>query len=125
VNDESTPRGAFESPAKATTSTLAHHSSASPGPRIDGFVSVNASFREPWTVTENHRVDRLLQEIAYAPSGTHVTITVKARQHVPVMSVEYLRDNGRHLGSITIACSDPDTIARWVNAFRGQGGWDV
>lgn len=107
------------------TSNTSLREPTSPGPRIDGFVSVNASSREPWTVTENHRVDRLLKEIAYAPSGTHVTITVKARQHVPVMAVEYLRDNGRHLGSITIACSDPDTISRWVNAFRGQGGWGV
>jgi len=29
------------------------------------------------------------------------------------------------LGKITVQCSDPDTISRWVNAFRGQGGWTV
>jgi len=89
-------------------------------PRVDGIVFVNASSREPWSIADNHRVDRLIEEISYAPAGMHVTITVKARQHVPVMAVEYLRDNGRHLGSLTIACSDPDTIARWVAAFRGD-----
>ncbi len=87
------------------------------GPVIGGRVVVNARWAREWSFKDDDRVDRVIKELEWAPAGAHVTIVVAARQLVPV-ALDYLREHASHLGAITVECSDPETVARWVRGLR-------
>lgn len=87
--------------------------------RITGTVRLDlASLDVGSTFGDTHAVERLIQEAAYAPPGADIVFVVKRRQYAPQWALDYLRSEGQHLGSITVECSDPDTITRWVAQLR-------
>lgn len=75
------------------------------------------------TQLENDRIGRALQAICSAPAGADVVVIVAPRQFVPYES-EYVREFGRHIGRLTIECSDPETITNWTTCLReGHPQW--
>ena len=70
--------------------------------------------------SDAHEMGRQLQMLAYGPRGSDVVIHVAPRQMPTSLGVAYLRQEGRGLRSVTVDCSDPDTIRGWVRALRGM-----
>jgi len=59
-----------------------------------------------------------MQAATVAPAGADVTLIVRPGQFGPAWALAYLIENGKHLGSITVECDDPDTIRRWVTELQ-------
>lgn len=84
--------------------------------RIGGTVRVDLQ------IDDEHLIDRRIREAADAPAGADVILLVRSRQFPPPWSIRELCREGRHLGSITVQCSDPATISTWVRLMRGGAG---
>lgn len=85
---------------------------------VRGRVVVDAMTTEKWTsFEEDDRISQLVKSAAYAPAGADVEIRVASRQ-MPSFALDYLREHGQHLGSLTIVAPDGETITRWVRALR-------
>ena len=80
--------------------------------RIGGTVTVDLQNVNPFTVA------RRMKNAAEAPRGAEVTFLVGPGQQPPVSATHYVREYGRSLGSVTVSCSDPATVRRWVDALR-------
>jgi len=108
-----TPRQASATIVQSTRPDVKHAT----GPLIGGTVRVDLRkfTREAWNFSRDHEYDRAVTDLTYAPAGAAVVLVVSPRAYLPTA---YLREHGQHLGSITVECSDPDTIARWVDALR-------
>lgn len=78
---------------------------------------VNARSAQTWSFDDDHRVARAIEDLEVAPAGADVVIVVRGRQH-PSLALDYLRQHGGHLGSVTVECDDPGTVARWVRGLR-------
>lgn len=88
--------------------------------RINGTVRLDLAAVDGSGWTDTHKVERAMQEATYAPAGANVILVVRRGQYPPIHGVAWLRDNGHHLGSVTVECDDPDTIARWVAQLRPE-----
>lgn len=90
--------------------------------RISGSVLIDLRFSdEHESKTDfDHAVTRLIQSGSLAPMGADVVLVVDPRAWPSYLGVGYLREHGQHLGSITVQCSDPDTIKVWCAALRGE-----
>lgn len=89
--------------------------------RINGTVRLDLAALDDGRMFSNtHAVERLIQEAAYAPVGADVVLVVKKRQYAPAQALDFLRREGQHLGSVTVECTDPDTITRWVAQLRPE-----
>jgi len=88
---------------------------------VRGVVRADLRSVESTTPVEGDAVlARRVQMLAFAPMGADVVVQVAAGQFVPSLAVGYLRAEGHHLGSVTVECSDPATVRRWVLALRGE-----
>lgn len=81
---------------------------------VDGAVTIDLR------VIGEHEVLRGVQSAVYAPTGASVEFLVSPSQWPPFQGVRYLRENGQHLGQVTVKCPDPDTVRQWVGALRGE-----
>lgn len=88
------------------------------GPVVDGLVWLDARLDDGADGRQSHQVDRIVQRACDAPAGSHVVLCVAAGQW-PSPGLQYVRAQGRHLGRVTVACPDPETVRRWVHALRG------
>lgn len=87
--------------------------------RINGAVRLDLAAHDDGRLFgETHTVERLIQEAVYAPPGADIVLVVRRGQIPPFHGINYLRDHGQHLGSVTVECTDPDTISRWVAQLR-------
>ena len=111
-----TPRQASSTIVTPTRPDVKHTN----GPLIGGTVRVDLRkyTRDPWSFSRDHEYDRAVTDLTYVPAGAAVVVVVSPRAYLPAGGVAYLREHGQHLGSITVECSDPDTIAHWVEALR-------
>lgn len=74
-----------------------------------------------WARETTEEVTRMIRTLTLAPAGCEVVLQVAPGQ-IPE-GIAHLRDQGQHLGPITVECSDPETVRRWVLALRGGTGW--
>lgn len=86
--------------------------------RINGTVRLDLASLDSAGDWSNNKVERLMQEATYAPAGADIIFVVRRGQFAPPGGMAWLRDEGQHLGSITVECADPDTITRWVAQLR-------
>ena len=63
---------------------------------------------------------------ASAPDGARVELTVAPGARPDAVACAYLREHGRHLAGVAVACSDVDTIRAWVKAltYGARGAFD-
>lgn len=87
------------------------------GPRFSGRVVARLDFLD----SHSHEAFRALQRLTEAPPGASVSIVVSPGSHPNVMGLQYLRDQGRHLGTIEVESSDPHTVRAWYQCLAG--GW--
>lgn len=73
-------------------------------------------------VDPNDRFDssarRKILTLTVAPFGASVVLVVLSRQYVDPSIGHMIRSEAFHLGSVTVECDDPGTIARWVSMLR-------
>ena len=67
----------------------------------------------------DRRAVRAVSGLCMAPHGADVVLIVARGQFVDPQVAEIIRSDAGHIGSITVQCDDPDTIARWVALLRG------
>ena len=67
-----------------------------------------------------YQVVRKLKSLSFAPAGAEVVLAVLPAQLWPGEGIAYVRDCCRHLGTVTVECSDPETVREWVLALRGE-----
>lgn len=65
-----------------------------------------------------HKVDRAVQEATFAPAGADVFFAISRGQMPSFIGLEYLREHGQHIGSVTFECDHPDTIRHWCDVLR-------
>lgn len=82
--------------------------------KISGSVHIDLTDLED----NDHKVDRAVQEATFAPAGADIFFAVSRRQMPSFIGLQYLHENGQHLGSVTFECDDPDTIRHWCDALR-------
>ena len=68
----------------------------------------------------DREVVRKLKSLSFAPAGAEVVLAVRPAQLWPGEGIAYVRDCCRHLGTVTVECSDPETVREWVLALRGE-----
>lgn len=90
--------------------------------RLAGTVTIDVAAVAGHLLQDDHQAMRLVQDATYAPAGADVVLKVAPRQFPPVHGVAWLREHGQHLGTVTVQCSCPDTIRRWLDAVRGGDG---
>ncbi|MFX0539554.1 hypothetical protein ACQBAT_07765 [Ornithinimicrobium sp. Y1847] len=88
--------------------------------RVNGTVRLDLTAGDPRNWTDTHAIERLIQEATYAPPGADIIFVVRRGQLAPLHGIAWLREHGQHLGSVTVECTDPDTITRWVAQLRPE-----
>lgn len=83
-------------------------------PTVSGLVRIDVSG------LTGHDLDRAIQALAYVPAGAPAELLVAPGQHYPA-SLEAVRREAAAL--ITVVCSDPATVARWVHVLREGFTW--
>ncbi len=98
-------------------------------PRLQVFARLRINLRRcatrmsGWTDADaDAEATRLLKDLIHAPAGAEVVIEVREGQQWPGSGIWALREQGTHLGRITIECDDPRTALSWVAALRGESG---
>ena len=82
--------------------------------RVDGAVAIDLPLGDEYAVM------RAVQTAVYAPAGADVEFLIEPNQWPPFQGVLYLREHGAHLSRISVKCSDPVTVRRWISALRGE-----
>ena len=72
------------------------------------------------TPNEDHLAARLIQQLEHVPAGARVELIVAPRQIVPWSIHEVMRSPA---WSVTVVCSDADTITAWNGAIRAGDRW--
>ncbi|WP_422933605.1 hypothetical protein [Sinomonas sp. P47F7] len=80
--------------------------------------SLGAALEVDLRSLDGHELARAVEWAAHAPRGASVTFEVARGQVPPHLALRYLCDHGRHLGTVQIRCSDPDSANRWLLALR-------
>lgn len=88
--------------------------------KINGTVTIDLTKIPGDDYDSSRRRDRAVQEATWAPAGADVVFVIERRTIPAFEGLEWLRQHGQHLGSVTFSCSDPDTIHRWVSRLRGE-----
>ncbi|MGN6600697.1 MAG: hypothetical protein ACTHMW_15625, partial [Actinomycetes bacterium] len=83
------------------------------GPVIRGRISIDLRGLYPdsvWPESPEDIIRRSLDDAIYAPAGADVEILVSPKQYAPIYALRKLTDLGSHLGSVTVICSEPETV---------------
>lgn len=88
--------------------------------KITGTVTIDLAKITGEEHSAQQRRDRAVQEATWAPAGADVVFVITKNMLPAFFGLDWLREHGQHLGSVTFSCSDPETIRRWVSRLRGE-----